>query len=209
MPFEALFRKFSVKAGGVLHLGANEGQEAEDYNRQGISRVIWVEALLPIWQKLCQNTGRYPGHVCLAACVSDVTGETVKFHVANNGAQSSSFLEFGTHSKEHPSVKFIRDIEMTTIRVDDLLRKRSLSVGPHWFLNIDLQGAELKALKGMGSLLWEFDYAYIEVNEKELYVGCPLKQEIDEYLAQHGLYPRVVKMTGAGWGDCFYTRGSA
>ena len=37
------------------------------------------------------------------------------------------------------------------------------------FLNIDIQGAELLALKGMGELLHHFDYAYIEVNHDYVY----------------------------------------
>lgn len=38
--------------------------------------------------------------------VSDKDDEMVMFNIANNG-QSSSILEFGTHSSEHPDVKFI------------------------------------------------------------------------------------------------------
>ena len=206
IPFDHLFRKYAVKTDQVLHLGANTGQEAEAYDEQGISRVIWVEALLEVWVKLRQHIVRFPGHTALLACLSDKDGEEVTFNVASNDSQSSSFLEFGTHSKEHPTVKFERIVEMTTVRLDTLLDRENIKIQMNGFLNADLQGAELLALKGMGDLLGRFRYAYIEVNEKELYQGCPLVGEIDDYLASFGFEGKEVKMTGAGWGDKFYMR---
>ena len=50
------------------------------------------------------------------------------------------------------------------------------------FLNFDIQGAELKALKGMEEYLNKVDYLYTEVNSNYVYVGCALITELDEYL---------------------------
>ena len=58
----------------------------------------------------------------------------------------------------------------------------------------------------MGDLLTRFDYAYIEVNEKELYKGCPLVEEIDAYLWEYGFVGADKKMTSWGWGDKMYVR---
>lgn len=206
IPFDYLFTKYDIKPLGVLHLGANTGQEGKAYAQFGITNVIWVEALPEIYRHLQREVQQWPGNLALLACVAEVDGRIVKFNVASNGGQSSSFLEFGTHRFEHPTVKFVRQIEMPTVRVDSLLRRNGLAVGPHWFLNIDLQGAELHALKGMGDLLWKFDHAYIEVNVKELYRGCALVDEVDEYLLKFGLVGQETKMTGAGWGDKYYRR---
>lgn len=205
IPFDYLFKKHQIRPQGVLHLGANEGQEAEEYEKAKVPFVIWVEAIPSVYEKLVQRVRKYPTHICLCACVSDVDGKEVTFNVANNQGQSSSFLEFGTHAQEHPTVKFIDKLTLATSRVDTLLFAFQRNIN-HWFLNVDLQGAELLALKGMGHYLWGFDWAYIEVNEKELYKGCPLVGEIDAYLALHELKPAEVKMTGSGWGDKFYKR---
>jgi hypothetical protein len=97
-------------------------------------------------------------------------------------------------------------MSMTTTRVDSLLARNDVLVGPGWFLNIDLQGAELLALKGMGDLLHQFSHLYIEVNEKELYKGCPRVWEIDSFLAGWGFHGVETKMTGFGWGDKYYQR---
>lgn len=207
--FDYLRAKYKIKTPGVVHLGANTGQEAVAYAEQGIERVIWVEALQELIESLQRNIEPYPGQMAIKACLSDEDGKEVVFHVASNNGASSSFLELGTHAQEHPTVKYVRHIRMETARFDSIMYEEGLDTGFEgggWFLNVDLQGAELLALKGMGELLWKFDYAYIEVNEKKLYRGCPLVADIDAYLGLYGLFGREVKMTGAGWGDKFYTR---
>lgn len=207
IPFQDLFRRRGIKPAGVLHLGANSGQEAQEYQKVGVPKVIWVEAIPKIHQELVRNVERIPGHVALRACVGDEDGKPVTFHVASNGGQSSSVLELGTHKTEHPSVHYVGDIKTEMVRVDTLLLRHHIALPPGpWFLNADLQGAELMALKGMGNLIWEFQWAYLEVNERPLYVGCPLVGEIDEWMAERGFRGVETKMTGFGWGDKLFSR---
>lgn len=207
IPFQELFQRHGIRPRGVLHLGANTGQEASEYARLGIKTVIWVEALPDIYERLLLHLKSFPGQSALQACLSDRDGEEVSFNVASNDAQSSSFLEFGTHAKEHPTVKFIRKVPLVTSRIDTVLTQRGIELeGSEWMLNADLQGAELLAMRGLGRFWSHFRYAYIEVNEKELYVGCPLVQDINEYLGTHGFVGVQTKMTGNGWGDKVYIR---
>ena len=208
IPFQELFARHRVRPQGVLHLGANEGQEAAAYHKQRISTVIWVEALPDVCVRLEKHLLQWPGHhKVLCACVSDMDGVGVQFHVANNQAQSSSFLEFGTHTKEHPSVKWVRHETLHTVRVDTLFAKHGVELlGDDWFLNVDLQGAELLALRGMGDLLRHFRWAYIEVNERGLYKGCPLVGDVDAFMDHHGFTGAEVRMTDFGWGDKLYIR---
>lgn len=74
------------------------------------------------------------------------------------------------------------------------------------FINLDIQGAELKALRGMEAWLPKIDYIYTEVNQEYVYEGCALVGEIDAYLAQFG-FRRVETVWHANaWGDAFYVR---
>jgi len=141
IPFDELFKKYNIQPKGVLHLGANTGQEAEAYAAHGVGRVIWVEALQELAEACLRHVSQFPNkQEVYHACVSDVSGQMVKFNVASNGGQSSSFLEFGTHSKEHPSVRFTKSVSMETVRVDDLFKRNSIVIDGTWFLNADLQG---------------------------------------------------------------------
>lgn len=204
IPFDYLWSKYNIRSTDVLHLGANEGQEGESYHKCGVERVIWVEALPSAYRKLAAKT-REPDQALLA-CVSDKDGDKISFKVASNQGQSSSILDFGTHMREHPTVKFTGRIDMKTVRVDTLLESYSIRIAPGAFLNIDLQGAELLALKGMGNLIVDFDYAYIEVNRAELYKGCPMVEEIDAFLEPFGFERAETKWTGNGWGDALYVK---
>lgn len=206
IPFDYLFKKYQIKSTFVLHLGANTGQEAEAYKAQGVHHVIWIEAIPEVFTQLARNIARYPNSVALCACLSDKDGQMVTFNVSSNDAQSSSFLEFGTHAKEHPTVKFTKTIQLVTSRVDTLLNQHNIQLSSGGFLNIDLQGAELLALIGIGDLLTRFDYIYVEVNTAELYKGCPHAEEIDSYLFEYGFVGIETKMTNHGWGDKFYMR---
>lgn len=207
IPFDELLQSHPRPA-GVLHLGANTGQEAAMYANLGIPQVIWVEALPSVYERLVDHLDSFPGQIALHACVADKDGQEVAFNISSNGGQSSSMLEPGTHLTAHPEVRFLHKVQLRTVRVDTLLAINGFDFRTKtgWFLNADLQGAELLALKGMDSILRAFNFAYIEVNEKELYKGCALVADIDAYLAESGFKPGATKMTKWGWGDRFYTR---
>lgn len=199
IPFNQIVKKYG-KPKGILHVGANWGEEADAYAKEGCNDVIWIEAREEAYQKLVLNV--IPrGHRAFKACVSDITGKQVEFNIANNDGQSSSFLKLGTHKNAHPSVDYIGVELMETVRIDDM--------APYWglcnlydFLNMDLQGAELLALKGMGNLLDQFKYAYLEINKQELYIGCALWPEVEKFMNSKGFRTKEIRMAGnSGWGD--------
>ncbi len=203
--FKDLFPKYGITPKGVLHVGASEGQEAQTYADLGIQRVVWIEAIPNIYAKLCQNIARFPGNIALNELIGDEDEKEVTFHVANNGGQSSSMLEFGTHSTTHPDVKFIYDLKLKMSRLETILTANKIEGLD--FLNMDLQGAELIALKGMGDILHQFKWAYLEVNWAELYKGCPLIEDIDFYMGAYGFKRVEAKQCGnTNWGDALYIK---
>ena len=203
--FRQLFPKYNIKPKGVLHVGANVGEEAPVYDELGIKNVVWVEANSEICQELLRNVGWY-GHNCFNVCITDVEGEEVVLHISNNGSQSSSILDLGTHTTAHPEVHYVKDITMTSQRLDQMVIIWDILKDSD-FLNIDLQGAELKALKGMGTRLQQFKWAYLEVNKEELYKGCALVGEIDTYMNSFGFHRAETRWCGnTGWGDALYIK---
>lgn len=204
IPFEKLFTKYNIQSKGILHVGASLGQEAQRYSDLGIEKMIFIEAIPDVFLQLKSNISKFPNATALNACVSNEDGKKVKFNIASNEGQSSSFLEFGTHTEQHPTVKFIDSIELETVRLDSLLKDIDLTGID--FLVMDLQGAELLALRGMGDLLSKFKYAYLEVNEKELYKGGAMIEDIDFYLGSYGFERKETKMLGFGWGDALFTK---
>jgi len=207
IPFKNLLSKYNIKPTGVFHIGASIGQEANDYFNSGVENVVWIEAIPYIFQELLNNIEKYPGNIAFNECISDSDGETITFNISSHGAQSSSILQLGTHKTDHPEVRYVSSISAKTKRIDTLLEEHQLTLSNYDFLNIDLQGAELLALKGIGEEFKNVRYAYIEVNKAELYIGCPLIKDIDDLMWIHGLHRVETEWCGNfGWGDAFYVK---
>ena len=199
IPLHELVRKYNVNFKGVLHVGAHECEELNDYERYlPRNKILWVEAMP---HKVFECKNKYPNLLIENAIVSDVV-ETVRFNISNNG-QSSSILDFGLHSQYHPHVHYVTGFDGTTTLLKDILPKYDIQYN---FLNFDIQGAELKALKGMEEYLNNVDYLYTEVNSDYVYKGCALIGELDEYLLKFGLHRVETKWTDFKWGDAFYIR---
>ncbi|WP_447516023.1 FkbM family methyltransferase, partial [Clostridioides difficile] len=62
------------------------------------------------------------------------------------------------------------------------------------FINIDVQGYELEVFKGGIETLKNIDYIYSEVNRAQLYKGCVLVEELDQFLEIYGF-----KRVGTWW----------
>jgi FkbM family methyltransferase len=199
--FRELFPKYNIKPRGVIHIGGNRGEEIPIYLELGIDRQLWFEGNPEICLKLQENLANNPNAYAYNYCVGN-ENRKVTLHISNNDGQSSSILELGTHKTAHPEVKFTKDVEVEMIRIEDYIYK---GIENYDFLNIDIQGYELEALKGMGDMLHDIKWAYLEVNKEPLYVGCALVEEIDAYLEKYGFARVETKWCGnTGWGDaCF------
>lgn len=208
IPLSEILKKYDLSPKGVLHVGAWDGIEMDDYVAHGITTVVFIEAQKYILPTLRGRVAPYPNAKALHYCVSDKF-EEVQFNVTNNG-QSSSILALGTHKEAHPEVVVTETISMNAFPISEIFIREKLNIHDYDFVNMDIQGAELKALKGMGSMILNMKALYLEVNEKELYKGCALIGEIDEYLKTFGFTRVETKWASQdnvlGWGDALYIK---
>jgi len=196
-----LSSKWSVKPIGVLHVGAHEAEEWPEYKKSGWLPICWIEAQEHLVTKLREELPRESNQIYKGA-VWGSSHILMKFNISSN-SQSSSLLEFGSHSKNYPKIRNIETVEVQSIRIDELIG----SENKFDFINLDIQGSELEALKGMGNLLNGVKWIYCEVNSEQTYVGCPHVSEIDAFLQEKG-FKRIstVWIRGKGWGDALYAK---
>jgi FkbM family methyltransferase len=196
-----LVKFWDLKPNGVLHVGAHEAEEATAYEEAGWIPIVWVEAQAKLVEKLIGRLNQR-NHRVIHAAIWDVEGLVKTFNVTSN-SQSSSLLEFGTHSISYPSVGVAENIEVTTTRLDTVLDKLEI---PN-FINLDIQGVEGRAILSLGEMMREVDSIYTEVNKWEVYRGCTLIKELDALLESRGFKRVAVRwVLGKGWGDALYLR---
>ena len=197
---EDLIKKYNIQFKGIMHVGAHECEEIHIYEKHlPRNKILWVDALYDKVE-LCKS--RYNDLLIECAVVSD-KNEIVNWNCSNNG-QSSSIFNLGLHKIFHPDIHYVTSEQREAIPLSNFIGNYDISYN---FINLDIQGAELKALKGMESYLNDVDYIYTEVNCDYVYEGCALINEIDEYLLQFNLHR--VETTWFGeckWGDAFYIR---
>jgi hypothetical protein len=194
-----LYNNINIK--GVFHLGAHECEELLFYNSFGVKNedIVWIDA---VENKVNEAIQRGIPNV-YNSLITDKDDEDVFFNVSNN-IQSSSILDFGTHSREHPHVVYVDKVLKKSITIDTFFERNELDASKYNFWNFDIQGAELLALKGATKSLQYAKALYLEVNEKELYKNCALIDEIDTFLSQHNFKRVLTKFTQHGWGDALY-----
>lgn len=189
---------------GILHIGAHMCEERALYNSINIrdKDTLWIEAIGEIVayvKKINENIN------IVQAVITDKDDEELSFMITNN-KESSSIFNFGTHAIEHPHVFEIERRRLKSITLNTLFERNNIPHDRFDFINIDIQGAELKALKGAVHILPHIKAIYAEVNEKMLYEGAGLLPELDEYLATFNFKRVITNMTQHGWGDALYIK---
>lgn len=203
---ELMMRRHGVTPRGVIHVGAHQAGELDEYLRMGFTKIFYVEANPALIPALRIKAAAHPGKVFVAhAAASDIDG-VVLLRITSMD-QSSSILPLGEHLEIYPSIREVSQVEVRSRRLDTLMAEEGLSPADFNFLNLDIQGAELMALRGASSLLVGISAVNTEVNLKELYQGAALLGELEEHMASAG-FNRAAMVTPwhPAWGDAFYVR---
>jgi FkbM family methyltransferase len=190
---------------GIIHIGAHEAEELHGYSSVGISKVLWVEANPLKWQLLADKISPFPDMALGRFAAAAVSNQEAILNVASNG-QSSSILQFGSHQDSYPNISFVDRVLVDLQSVDDWIDQLDADRKAYNFVNIDIQGYELEALRGMRKQLEYVDYVYTEINTSDVYKDCAHVVDLDKFLGGFGFSRVATKETNEGWGDAFYSR---
>lgn len=195
---------FMAKVSGVVHVGANVGQERDRYRGRGL-KVLWVEPIPEVFARLAENVRGYDGQVAVQALVTDVDDKEYAFHIASNEGVSSSILELAQHKDIWPEIDFTSTIRLTSVTLATLFAREGLNPRDYQALILDTQGSELLVLRGSVPLLPHFTYIKVEASDFEVYKGCCTVADIDAFMREHGFreIARATFATRAAGGSCF------
>jgi FkbM family methyltransferase len=192
-----------AKPQGIIHAGAYIGGCSKIYDQFPIKNRCWIEADPESYNKLVANVP--DSDVKLNVAVSDRDGSAL-FLVTSNGG-SSSLLPLKKHRVRYPSIVVKKQIIVPCRRLDTLVDQGLIDMYKYNFLLMDLQGAEYLALKGFEKNINKIGFIVAEINYEELYEGCMLAEDFDEYLLKLGFVKiMATKYENLGWGDAYYKR---
>jgi FkbM family methyltransferase len=176
---------FLKRVPGVIHIGANSGQERERYAALGLN-VLWVEPNPPVFEALRSNLSAFPRQRAFRYLLAAEDGAEYTLHIANNEGASSSIFEFARHREIWPEVHYTHDIQVTATTLARLIEIEKIDLRDYGALVLDTQGSELLILRGAIPVLGSFRFVKTEVADFESYAGCCQIGELRSFMRQHG-----------------------
>ena len=196
-----LAKLWGVRPIGVLHIGAHEAEETAYYEAAGWGFVTWVEGNAEKVGALNQKLPAASNRV-VEAFAWDIDFAELNFWVLSDSASSSLFRPT-EHLALYPEKPIVKEERAVGRRLDQLLTNETRFE----FISVDVQGAELQALRGLGSRIAEAKWILAEVNQRDLYEGCTRVEDLDAFLAGVGFKrTSTLWVPGKGWGDALYSR---
>lgn len=179
-------RMMEPRVKGVIHIGANDGEEYPDYKKAGIRNMAFVEPQEAAFERLQKRTMGDPGVTTIRAACGKERAWGVLNIMQGPGEHhdySSSLLPPKEHLVVHPEIKVVEQRNIGVYPFDDLARVCALDTTMFNLLVVDVQGFELDVLGGAPLTLAMMDYVLCEVNREEMYTGCAMVSDIDNFLS--------------------------
>jgi FkbM family methyltransferase len=171
---------------GIIHVGANGGQESDLYYNRGNPKVIFIEASPFVMPHLINRISKYPNQIAIQALVTDKDGGEYDFLCdKNNAGQSSSLFDFHLHTKMFPKVVMGESVKLIGKTLPTLLKENNINLEEYKHINMDVEGAELLVLKGAVDILNNFETIILEASDFEARKGQPFLKDIEEFMSNH------------------------
>lgn len=177
--------RYLRQVSGVVHVGANTGQERYLYSKHSLD-VVWIEPIPDVYNRLASHLREFDKQVAFRALVTDVDNEEYTFHLSSNDGLSSSIYELKHHRDIWPNVTYVKSLTLRSTTLLTLFKNENIDVSKYQALVMDTQGSELLVLRGCGPLLRYFEFIKTEVPDFESYEGCCQLVDIQAFMEDQG-----------------------
>ncbi|MEM9771943.1 MAG: FkbM family methyltransferase [Cyanobacteria bacterium P01_D01_bin.73] len=197
------------KIHSIVHVGAHYGQEIEDYQALNPDLIVWIEADPNTFLRLTEFTDKNSKdgirHMCINALVSDKDDEVRDFFITSNDRESSSIFRTTELHAKFGAAMTGETLKLRTARLDSILRSAGVAPDSLDILILDVQGAEMLCLTGVGDYLKYIKLLKLEVTkETAFYEGGAVFSDLDAWLRDRD-FVRISELPDGPWhGDCIY-----
>ena len=185
------FDVFLKESIGVIHIGANDGQERSKYAKHNLN-VVWIEPITDNFFRLRENIKFLPNQKAFQYLLAFDNG-TYRLNISSNNGESSSILDLARHRDVWPSVGYVSQVEMEAITLPQFLKTEDIDASAYDTVVLDTQGSELMILRGAAQVLGNFRYIRTEAADFESYAGGATVRQIRDYLGSQGFRLRRSK----------------
>jgi FkbM family methyltransferase len=191
-----------VKIQGVLHIGAHQCEEKEEYNTVGIldENILWIEGN----KDLCEQNKKKGIQNIYNALISDSEKEVI-FNITNNYA-SSSIFPLHMHKYLYPNINVIEERKEKTMSLSTFFKENSIDYNKYNMWVLDIQGADYEALVGGKEFLKNVDVLFCEVNFTPMYENIELADSVKQFLEKNDFVLTHVKNWQNCWGDALFLK---
>lgn len=180
----------------IFDIGSCHCLESVEFSKvYAKAKIVAFEANPTSYQVCLDNTKDIPSITVVNQAVNDYDGlckfypmdreKTVTTWEDGNQGASSLYLANGAYDHIEKYVQY--EIEMPCTRIDTYCKKNNIDhIDAIW---MDLQGAELKALESMGSILDTVQVIHTELEINPMYDGQCLFEDVNAFLQGRGFVP--------------------
>lgn len=224
--YEMIFNKFKIPRTGVLHLGGHVGQELPMYAALGFKRVVMVEPLEKEFKELQERVNNYntmfdsladflseepPSKAYAVNCaVSDELSTTVLYRTKMSSLSSLFKPISSDFSNQWNEETAYEKMSVQCVTIDALAERLPYSwkANDFSYLRMNVQGAELKALKGAKEFLNSLYIIDFEVNLTARYEDIPNQTDFRVTLEDRGFSKILSYHAGPSIANEIYIRNS-
>ena len=199
------FMKFLPDDPVIIEAGAHNGGDTYEIARRWPGgHVHAFEPVPELYEAVKQQTSNVKNVSYYPIALGEKNG-TAEFFVSSGASDgSSSLLRPSGHLDEHPDVHFDRTLTVTVKTMDTWAAENNVSRVD--FLWLDMQGAEMAALKGASKLLSTVKLIYTEVSLKPMYENGPLYPEYRAWLEAQGFSVVREALASTDFGNVVFAR---
>lgn len=162
-------------ATGIVHVGANDGEEVAWYLENGNVPVLAFEPCWPAYKAfLARFGGTVPDNVLLSRAALGCNSRWGVLNVDGRGSAKASSLHLPEPTNRDPlptQAVYVSSESVAISRFDDLVHEGRLDLAPYNTLVVDVEGHEYDVLLGFGALLSHFQFAVVECSAVPVFCG--------------------------------------
>lgn len=190
----------------ILEIGVMDCEETLAFRQHFPHSKIFSFECNPDILPLCREKATAIGNVTLVEkALTDKIGEISFFKTENlnDGSWNPGASSIYRANEEYPIEKYVqKEVRVPSSTLEAEMQR--LSVGKAELLWTDIQGAELKMLKGAGDFIRNLSLIHTEVEFHEQYHDQPLFKDVQAYLNSRGFSLLTFTTMGKYAGDAVF-----